>query len=665
MPRSRWYPLLALIVFLDLAITWVHPNADPPRGYSTDHALVTDGFWYLAQARGWTLDQEPGVSENYQRPLVTLPAAFFYWLGGVNLASSRCLSSLASVSTILLLAYLLRRRRGEWVALVAALALALNPAWHAHVRSTIVYPWVAFWLLATFGIAAGRSWWRWALGAAFLALGALFLKSILWLGAPALAIEAVRRYGKRPGAWGPLRWSLILAAVGLLIGFGGPWIEVGFWNRMAEYSGWSNQSPWSHLLDFQSRSLLFSSLPMVLPFYWLGLFFFFTRIVPVRGRERAFESMAHLTILSGLTLFALCGYTPLRYMLMYLPLMVYCAAMVLAVAEAYPRVRRTPRWAPHVSIAFHGGFALGTVFLASQWWRATQDSPLPWTGAILVTVVGGLGIWLVTLARALQPRRRPVLITGAFLLLILPAVPRLRAFILSPEFSLERTGEQVSYLIEPRSRLFGNFAHAVTANTRIEPQNLYQIRYGKGDLARSFQRLGSTHLFFDCDDSSAVPGVFARQGLALEELDRYFIHGTELRLFRLPGAPRSLFEQALESQQAGDLDTAETLLRSCLQQHPRSAATWHRLGSLLLERGKREVAYKCFVESIAHDPNRAHAYREAARLAYEGGRSALALAHLQSALAVTPADENLAGHVAQLEREIALAHASAETDPGS
>ena len=193
----------------------------------------------------------------------------------------------------------------------------------------------------------------------------------------------------------------------------------------------------------------------------------------------------------------------------------------------------------------------------------------------------------------------------------------------------------------------------------VNRPQLFKGRYGKGQLRESFVELGTTHLLFDCDDKSPIPHVFAGSGLPLEEIDRYYIQGTQIRLFRLRGidSPRSPFEQSLEALRRGEIDDAEALLTRCLEQHPTSAAAWHQLAGIALRRGNGERAYKCLVEAVVHDPTRVHAHRDAAQLLAQNGHASQALAHLRTALAVTPGDPDLASQVAGIEESRGKAHA--------
>ena len=307
-----------------------------------------------------------------------------------------------------------------------------------------------------------------------------------------------------------------------------------------------------------------------------------------------------------------------------------------------------------------GAFALGTIYLASQWWRAHDNNELPMTTGLLVSAVGGLGIWFWTFSqRPTRPTRSAALVTAAMLILMVPALPRLRPMLTEPEYAIESTGKQIEALIHAESRVFGNFAHALTASTRLRAQQLFKVRYGKGQLRESFVELGTTHLLFDCDDKSPIPHVFAGSGLPLEEIDRYYIQGTQIRLFRLRGidSPRSPFEQSLEALRRGEIDDAEALLTRCLEQHPTSAAAWHQLAGIALRRGNGERAYKCLVEAVVHDPTRVHAHRDAAQLLAQNGHASQALAHLRTALAVTPGDPDLASQVAGIDVSRGKAHA--------
>ncbi|MEM7232963.1 MAG: glycosyltransferase family 39 protein, partial [Planctomycetota bacterium] len=263
----KFRALLVLILLTDLAVTWIHPWADAPLHYSRDNSLTIDGYWYFAEARSWIEGQpDAQVHDSYSRPLISWPAYALFSIAGVNHASVRMLSSLGSLLTIGLLAWLVRKRYGDRWALCAAAFLALHPAWHGFVRSAVVYPWIAFWLLAVFAIAAGRSWWRWSAAVALTGGLVLTLKSIVLIALLALAIDGVRRLTRKHSlsrnGWIGLS---VFGTVGALAA--GPWTFPMFWTRIGRYlrglSDGDQFDPWANFLDFESRSRLFSSAPFL------------------------------------------------------------------------------------------------------------------------------------------------------------------------------------------------------------------------------------------------------------------------------------------------------------------------------------------------------------------------------------------------------------------
>ncbi|MEE8142542.1 MAG: glycosyltransferase family 39 protein, partial [Planctomycetota bacterium] len=321
MRRSVFYQSLMLIVALHSLLVWIHPLADSPRGYAADPQQVLLGYWELEEARSWVEGRPVGVSEEYRWPLLSIPAFIIYKLCGVGIASSRVLSFLASVASILLVAALLRRRLGRGMGLFGAFLLAFQPAWIAWVRSPLCYSWMALWLLGILALSAGRGW-RQFLGWGLLILAALTLHPIFWLLAPVLILEEWWQVSHNA----PHLKGVFIIALGLGISFlvwgAGSWGLPEYWERVKE----ELIIPSARWLDYEARSRFFSAVPLLLPMAWIGMLLFLSHVFPTKGGSRALERVLHATIWGSVALFSFFESGP-RLLPMLLPLLAYQGAV--------------------------------------------------------------------------------------------------------------------------------------------------------------------------------------------------------------------------------------------------------------------------------------------------------------------------------------------------
>lgn len=664
-PASRTGPrvsgfyaaLLLAIVGIDLGVTWAFPDADPPQGYSRDHSLNIDGYWYLAEARAWALGHEPGVGDNYRLPLVSWPAYLIYSIGGVGIATSRVLSSVASVLTILLLATFLRRRFGREWALFGALFLALHPGWHAYVRSPVIYPWVSFWVLAAVVVGSGRGWWRWGAGVISMLVSAWLLKPIILAAAPALGYEGWRRM--RHTSWGRGRGAIVVPAIAVAVvaTVANPWMQPALWGKVAEYFSAGGLSAWDRAMSFEARSRVFSALPIALPLAWASFLMFLTHAAPTRGPSRSAERLMHLTVWGGLGFFAVFGYAPLRYLLIFFPFIIALAVSVLSTAAQLDRARVLPLRGPR-GVAACGLGLVGTLYIIKQEILAASVSPLLATelGLVVAGVILIIGVgspWLTTSVR------RTAIPFLAFLLVPLAISPRLLPIIERPQFSLARASAALSSVVLPTARLIGPYAHTLTVENHMSADRLRSLAWGSGRLKERVESMKATHLVFDTpDDPQMFEAIFARDGVPLTLIDTFHIGGQSVLLYRLSTSQEELssFEQGLECLAQGDALGAEARFFSVLRSDYRSGVTWTALGRMAMMRGDFENAYQCFIHAVEVDPYRIAAQVGLAALYNRSGRHREALHHLTQALACEP------GHIG-LRREVRQLRAIVEGSP--
>lgn len=639
LPRPLFGALLALVIAVHSALVWVRPTADPPVGYSRDLSLSVDGHWYSATARAWVEGRVAQVDRHYQKSWVTVPSAAIFGVFGIGLASERALSYLASVATLLLLSVLLARRFGAGAALVGACLLAFDSTWLVFVRSPIIYPWVSFWMLAALALAGSRGGRGWMVGLSLTMCVAVGLKSIALMVVPAICWEGWRWMGRTRFAG--LRWPTFgMCALAALAAFG-PWSVPAFWRQMANYVGGVDGGPFERLLTFESRSLLFSAIP-ILPIAALGSVLFVLGIGPSRKGPRAQERVLHTVLWTTLPCFAISAYTPLRYLLFSLPVVIYLFVGTLS-SLSWAACRgnwRRSRLARFGSRAIIGGGAgsLLLVYWVSQVFTAASRSSIPATGVALgCTVLVLLATWAV--GRSNAPRL--ALVCAA--ILSIPHGLRGVQMLTHLDHTLLRANAELAAVVPPEARVGGTFAHALTVESGIAAIQMSSLHYGAGKLRDRVRELGCTHVAFDEPVPNPLPEIFANEGVPLEFVVRVAVRGTPVVVYRLRDADveRSAFERGAQSLAANDLATATEHFREAARRSPQSASVWYRMGEVALRRGDGAAARAFFLRSLECDPTYFDAHFALGGLYASGGYTREAEFHRREARRALPDDPRL------------------------
>lgn len=113
-----------------------------------------------------------------------------------------------------------------------------------------------------------------------------------------------------------------------------------------------------------------------------------------------------------------------------------------------------------------------------------------------------------------------------------------------------------------------------------------------------------------------------------DEADRTEAHGGSEAYRR--------FVEACAAEDAGDPDTAEHLLRQCLDLEPCLAAALTNLGNLLHQRGEHAEARRCYERALDGDPGQAEARYNLANVLQDQGEVELAIAELRRVCAQVP-----------------------------
>lgn len=670
-PRAEERRGIAVLAFafglalcIHSVLVWSSPSADPVLGYSRDLSLSIDGPWYLAEARSWVDGSTLQVDPHYRKPFVTWPAALIYKFAGVGLASSRALSYCASLATLLLLTFVLLRRFGPVAAAVGVFVLATHPAWLAFVRSPVIYPAVAFWMLAALAVGSGRSWKAWGGGVLLVGVGALFLKAIVLLVLPALLCEGWIRAGRT--RYAHLRWPAagVLLAVALVVA--GPWARPDFWRQIYNYLGGADWSLWQ-AMRFEERSRFLSAFPLLVPIAFVGALLFPARlglggVFPGKLGRRAPERLLHLAVWIPLPLFVVSAYTPLRYLIFAAPILVYLSVGTLVSMSRLGQSRRVaapPRLdVPLVRSSVVVGGALLALFVLVQLVEAARLSPLPATalgacaaGALLV-VTGWLGARLSKRADGSSSEGAPTVSVGLpmavavlfAVVALLPALARWAPFLQTPSHTLRDTGREIAAILPEDALLAGPYAHALTLENGLAAAQMSSLRYGGGKLQAQVEDLGCSHLVFDETAGNPLPAIFAGDGVTLEFVARFAVRETSVLLYRVAGSAvePSPFEQGIgllkADATAEELALASRRLAAAARRAPESATVWYRIGEHAQRSRDPNKAHSCYQRAVELDPACVDAQFALSQLYALGGYSAEAKTHLAAARAVLPDD---------------------------
>jgi Dolichyl-phosphate-mannose-protein mannosyltransferase len=223
-PDRRFVVWLLAIATIALALRLVFPAADPPWETTVGIVWHDEGAWvHNARNRAlfgaWTQD---AWNPMFIAPVFTVLEYWSFALFGVGIRQARLVSELAGFSSVILLAFGVRRLAGREAGLIAGSLVATNYVyvmWNraALMEATMVAFIVAAWYC--YVRAQDRAWWG-ALAAA-CALLAYFSKAAAVFFVAALGLEAALALVRPSTADGPASRA---AARATLIGLAGVWL---------------------------------------------------------------------------------------------------------------------------------------------------------------------------------------------------------------------------------------------------------------------------------------------------------------------------------------------------------------------------------------------------------------------------------------------------------
>ncbi|MCA8959957.1 MAG: tetratricopeptide repeat protein [Planctomycetes bacterium] len=657
------------LLVLELWLVGGGVSSDPPVGFSQDHSFNIDGYWYLSDARSDVDGSGSDVVHSYHRPLIRWPAELFYRVGGVNHFSSRALNVLAAIATLALLASWLRRSYGSSVAWVATALLALDPAWIACARSTVVYPWVAFWVLAVIVVGSGRGWVRWGIAATATVVGAFALKSMVAVAAPALLLDAWARARSAGGFRRPVHWVALGLVLAVAVVALGPWSIPTFWRRIGVYTFGAGFHPWTQLLEYPERAGIFTTSPILLVLGFVGLVVATFVGVPRTGvgsiEERRRNRLVLVTAWGLIALFAFSRYTPLRYHLPILPLLAAAAAkplFALFVEGHWRGVRPRSLRGRAAMVGLAGVGLYAVAMLVSTMAAGPRLGASVAIAVALATLVVGLGIVLTRRSWSI-PAPRPLAqwaIVGV--VLMLPALPEVGRASAQGGDTFRRATAALRSVVLPSARIVGPYAHVITTETGNSARQMNSLKYGDGQLRRTVDALSATHLATYHPPSPDFVAVFERDGAPLRLLERFQLRDRSVYLYRFldEPLPTSRFEEGVDALAVEDWKSAEVAFRDVLRSFPRSAPAWCKLGVALRHSGDPAGARAAFTTAVEIDPDRVEAHIELSNLYGQNGYLEEAYLHLEAAALAAPDSEHLQAQLHRLREELGL---PSETNP--
>lgn len=340
---------LLLPVLCFSLLRFVHLNADPPRGISKSADLFTDEGWYSAAAvrhvltRQWYLAED--VNTAVGAPVGQILHRVSFALFGLSLSSARMTVVVSFLLITLLSALLVRRRYGDYAALLTVLLLSTNYIGFSYSRLAFMYLVATFFVVASLLVAGGldgKSGLPRLLGASLLLGVGILTNAVAVLGVPLLAFLAWRS-----GA-SPRERAVFLITPGLALAalVGGYVLVVrrAFPEDYALFAGYANAVMYASVLDWL-RGLPGTVMQVrVLGADLVGVTIL-SAVVALFASER-FRRDPLVRMFAGyLVVYAfmlsLNSYRPVRY---YLPLLVPLAALCATACIALVGRLRETRW---------------------------------------------------------------------------------------------------------------------------------------------------------------------------------------------------------------------------------------------------------------------------------------------------------------------------------
>ncbi|MGE4618949.1 MAG: hypothetical protein AAEJ04_03980 [Planctomycetota bacterium] len=536
------------------------------------------GIAPFAHARANFLDIEAGVPELQDRPILTMLVVKVFSFFGLGISTLKIFSVLPFLFCIVFVFLLLARRRGDAVAILAALLIALQPTFlpWASVPGTVS---LVSLLILVVAVLAGRrgksSPWK-ALALCFLLSWGI--SPLIMVAAPACLLEGIRR--ALPVSLRPMGFVVTFLVTALFLtlqqlGADPETLAMGISGSVDLYS--SGTIP---------------SLISVDPGWLIAVIA--ALIVGPRARDDEFQPI-RILLVTGLLPWILAGSLPVFPLVVLFPAGILLMTDVLAdrgrqVMASPILLGKAPKTAlVLITLAVLFGTSIATASSAGSSVRIAISFGL-------VTVMVGA---LVTIRAGLKPKLGISLVAVATFALLMP-VNLHRIAHEEDRWQIYR--EELNRILPHTATLGGRWAHVlVVDSTRIATREIE----------------GQEHVIVRDED--------AGNGLILES---YSFFGDRQSLVRRSGVPTGIFENACALHVSGRRAEARSDFALILKADPGCSAAWERFGVLLLEDGIEDLAAECLYFSLQSDPRRELPHRLLASLYARKGMLREASHHL-------------------------------------
>lgn len=631
--------ILTVAVFLRV----YHLDADLPFWLSPNMGESIDWTWYLQPSLvdlGMTNADASLVS--YNQPLLRVYQTYFLKLFHPNLDHVGLLSLLPGILLLIAADFLARAAETSLIERLAVFALvSLNFYLVMYSRMPGPYLWIAL-----VGVLAPVLWRRQPLLAVtMIVFAALTLKFVCLIYLPLLLGAHWLENGGRDRR--VFTMAGIGTAVGVIAYFVLPPVHRITQETIAKISFYGRGFSSLTELDLQLRLFIRELRQTVLPSsLWLGLGaycgFFLLLAVRLKSARKVtlVDGYCGLVFMVSLGMLLFLRYRPIRHTLVLMP-----ACSLLAVR--LPHLWKSLRWRDingNNLWVLSSAFSWLPVYRLSQWtlplkFLQRHHVHVVWLWLIVSLVSLALGWLLAQTLHRLKPWNiSPALAQRIFLAYITVLIlPHFWAYLLwsaEPTYTLQISRNEVNEIIPRNAVVIGPYAHLLTMNT--------------GRLAFKLQNPGvadvPSHLLIDSEVNVAENAASGIDFNRYELLERLYVRGFEVRVYRLPDThlERSAFEKANQAYLAHDTDIARVLWEASANQFPASGASSRALLALEQVSGAgNDVLQRWHEQALRRNPFHPFPWLAAAIRADGQGQQNIKMAAIKRAEHFAPHSEFL------------------------
>ena len=554
--------VLGFVICMALVLV-TESNGDPESITGVASVFPETGSWPYAHARANFHDIDAGVPELRETPILTALVGGAFAFFGSGVATLKLFSVVPFLICMLLIAMVLAKRRGEGIAVLGALVLALQPTFLPWSSVPNTVPLAALSILCISLLAGGR--WKFAPHSALLLCGVLWwgLGPLVLVAAPACWLELIRR--ELPRRLRPKGWTVTLVVAAVLLSLQ----QLGA-DAVTLATGLTGST--DLFRPGEVPSILLSD-----PGWLIAVVA--ALIAGPRGRDSRFRPL-RMTLVAGVLPWIMAGQLPVFPLVVLMPMGVLLALDLLAERGRTLLTSVAPVGkSPQVAL---------TLFFVAILLVAAFASAMSASAAVRIAISLGLSTAAVGIVLAIRSglnRSHGIgLAAATTVALCLPL--NLYRIAHEPQH-WERSIASLERIVPAGVGIGGRWAHALVC----------------GSNRPATVALDTEHV------------ILARgqdvEGLVLEN---YALFGQQQSLLRQRGVPVGTFEVACALQQSGQRSEARADLALLLRADPACSAAWERFAIILLEDGIEDLAAECLFFALQGDPERSSSHRLLAQM---------------------------------------------------